>query len=272
MFVGSDDNTRYTGAPEAIPLVDPKNPFFWEVQVVSVNAAELPADHPAVDPFITSTAIFDTSGELIILPLIIGNIIFQRFHGAIPIVSRTHLWPPPGTEPGPNQGFQLLPDAYQMWMYPCHETPQLRFRFAGTAPNSVFDTHPLDMSLGQMPPNGGGFVAAPGFENLFAHALGNHFAYCLASVVGTTAVDPARGGTPLFILGTAFLKGWYSRFHMGKEGVNGAPHTPPAVYLARAIDTPGSVQPVPGSAPLQGNAPGPSGATREQGTVGVGGS
>lgn len=148
----------------------------------------------------------DTGAPNIVLSSSIAEAIFTRIHGAFPIVSK------------PVPGFQSEPGTF--YAYPCDSDSQISFVIGGRE----FDINPLDLDFGRLVSQGAvldpdgtlleQFGDVPGSPpSRLNNAVEGPVPYCLASING--------GGNliqefplDLIILGTPFLKNWYSIYSM----------------------------------------------------------
>lgn len=248
---GGNDSTRYTGNIKTLPHFRPANPHYWEV---GLSGVFVNSQNP-ITPGIVGSAIFDTASSLIVADTVSAQAIFAAVDRSFPPQAAPD-WPPSAAAMGV-EGVQAKSLDFTFYGFPCTSPPQISFNLAGQR----FAVDARDISLGQLSDTDFTFMNPPGSNrNYLGEALDGSDPFCVASLAGREIPVPGRTGVQV-LLGTPFLKSWYSIYSINSN----TPADPPTISLAKAIE---SADPNDNTRP----APqvGPSVQSGDQGTVGVG--
>lgn len=167
----------------------------------------------AIGPSTKGNAIIDTANPFVVVNIAVGRSIFANIFKAFPIrEART----------------QIGSLTRQLWAYPCATPPQVSFVLGGVQ----FKMNSLDMVATELKPNGeavdklgrisGKFVDLPGSTSKPLEAISQDLGtkYCISNIISIDFSREQTGdsGEPLYLLGAAFLRNWYTTFNFGEGG------------------------------------------------------
>lgn len=183
-----------------------------------------------------------------IMPRAVADRVFANIPGAFPAYANTYVREAParrdppiavreetGEAAAPVRPHQVVdPQALASYFYPCDTTSVISLLLG--ANNDQYSHDPRDLTLGTLEQHNA-FVDVPGKTDL-EDARSDPSNYCLTSIVGSPDNDD-----PKYMVGTSFMKSWYTIFNIEQ----------PSIGLAKAIDdvadsvTLGSSSAMPGS-------------------------
>ena len=203
LTIGGRDNSKYTGYITPIPVVQ-QTAWIVEMPSITINGISAGAS-------VRGLAALDTGTSFIVVPISALALIFAGIPGAVPI---------PVGSTGSNN---LI-----MYAYPCLTPaayiPTFHLGNQTTGQAGHFAIDPEDFSLGLVDSTFASALAgSQGKSESEIEAEG----LCLSSLLGVQDnVNPE-----LYVLGTPFLKSWYSVFNYGDGADKG-----PTVGFAKSLN------------------------------------
>jgi len=186
LILGGRNTTMYRGSITQVPVV---NQTAW-----IVNMASISVNGESAGANINGLAGIDTGTSFIVVPVSALTSIFALIPGAvqIPIAS--------------NSSNNLI-----MYAYPCDtDASHIPTMHLGSGNGAAFSIDPQDFNLGFVD---GTFAQSLASKEGTTQSVIQGEGLCLASLLGVQDnVNP-----DLYVLGTPFLKSWYSVFHYGQK-------------------------------------------------------